>query len=209
MRDLTTQEAASRLQGTPGETVKLEVLRSGALKPLKITVTLKPLGDNTVTYQVINDSYGYVRVRYFNDATPKEFAIALTALQKQAHPLRGLILDLRNDARGALEQAVRTASLLLGDKDVVTAKGRTSGSQETFQGKDRDLVWQGPGTLAHSSLSGSRNRTCCRNSGRRLARPIPRHLAGSQDPGTVRPHQGHAPRRRLRPGDDCLRMLYP
>lgn len=147
LRDLTTQEAASRLRGTPGETVKLEVLRSGALKPLKITVTLKPLGDNTVTYRIINDSYGYVRVRYFNDATPKEFAIALTALQKQAHPLRGLILDLRNDARGSLEQAVRTASLLLGDKNVVTAKGRTSGSQETFQGKDRDLVWKAPEPL--------------------------------------------------------------
>jgi carboxyl-terminal processing protease len=71
----------------------------------------------------------------------------LTSLRKQGHPLQGLVLDLRNDARGSLEQAVRTASLLLGDKDVVTAKGRTSGSQETFQGKDRDLVWKAPAPL--------------------------------------------------------------
>ena len=100
LRDLTTQEAAARLRGTPGQSVKLEVLRSGALKPLKIDVVLQPLGDNTVTSQIINDSYGYVRVRYFNDATPKELAIALTSLQKQGHPLRGLVLDLRDDARG-------------------------------------------------------------------------------------------------------------
>jgi carboxyl-terminal processing protease len=144
VRNLTTQEAASRFRGAPGTSLKLEVLRNSALKPLKITVVLQPLGDNTVTSKLLNDSYGYLRVRYFNDATPKEFALALESLQKQGHPLRGLILDLRNNARGSLEQAVRTASLLLGDKEVVTAKGRAPGSQETFQGKARDLVWKAP-----------------------------------------------------------------
>ncbi len=147
LRNLTTQEAASRLRGAPGTNVKLEVLRSGALKPLKITVILQPLGDNTVTSKIINDSYGYVRLRYFNDATPKELALALESLQKQGQPLRGLVLDLRNNARGSLEQAVRTASLFLGDKEVVTAKGRTAGSQETFRGQERELVWKAPGPM--------------------------------------------------------------
>ncbi len=147
VRNLTTQEAASRFRGAPGTSLKLEVLRNSALKPLKITVVLQPLGDNTVSSKLINDSYGYVRLRYFNDATPKEFAIALESVQKQGHPLRGLILDLRNNARGSLEQAVRTASLLLGDKEVVTAKGRTPGSQETFGGKARELVWKAPAPM--------------------------------------------------------------
>ena len=144
LRNLTTQEAASRFRGAPGDNLKLEVLRNGTIKPLKITVILQPLGNNTVTSKIINDSYGYVRLRYFNDATPKEFAIALQSLQKNAHPLRGLVLDLRNNARGSLEQAVRTAARLLGDKEVVTAKGRTPGSLETFQGKERELVWKAP-----------------------------------------------------------------
>ena len=144
LRNLTTQEAASRFRGAPGTNLKLEVLRSGAIKPLKITVILQPLGDNTVTSKLLDDSYGYVRLRYFNDATPKEFAIALESLQKQGHPLGGLVLDLRNNARGSLGQAVRTASVLLGDKEVVTAKGRTPGSQETFRGKERELVWKAP-----------------------------------------------------------------
>ena len=87
---------------------------------------------------------GYVRLRYFNDATPKEFAIALQSLQKHGHPLRGLVLDLRNNARGSMEQAVRTSALLLGDKEVVTAKARMPGSQETFRGKERELVWKAP-----------------------------------------------------------------
>jgi carboxyl-terminal processing protease len=144
VRNLTTQEAASQFQGAPGDNLKLEVSRNGAIKPLKITVILQPLGDNTVTSKIIDDSYGYVRLRYFNDATPKELAMALKSLQKNGHPLRGLILDLRNNTRGSLEQAVRTAALFLGDKEVVTAKGRTTGSQETFQGKERELVWKAP-----------------------------------------------------------------
>jgi carboxyl-terminal processing protease len=144
LRNLTTQEAAARFRGAPGTSLKLEVLRNSAVKPLKITVVLQPLGDNTVSSKIIDDAYGYMRVRYFNDATPKEFAIALQSLQKQGHPLRGLVLDLRNNARGSLEEAVRTAALLLGDKEVVTVKGRTPGSQETFGGKARELVWKSP-----------------------------------------------------------------
>jgi carboxyl-terminal processing protease len=144
LRNLTTQEAAARFRGAPGDSLKLEVLRNGTIKPLKITVILQPLGNNTVISKIIDDSYGYVRLRYFNDATPKEFAIALQSLQKNAHPLRGLVLDLRNNARGSLEQGVRTAARLLGDKEVVSAKGRTPGTQETFQGKERELVWKAP-----------------------------------------------------------------
>jgi carboxyl-terminal processing protease len=102
------------------------------------------LGDNTITSQVVKDSYGYLRVRYFNDATPKELGIALKTMQNQNPGLRGLILDLRNNARGSMEQAVRTASILLGDKEIVSAKGRSQSSQETFRGKERDQVLKAP-----------------------------------------------------------------
>ena len=123
VRNLTTQEMARRFRGAPGTSLKLQVIRNGALKPLDITVTFAPLAENTVTSQMLEDSIGYLRLRYFNDATPKEFGLALKSLQSQ-NP-RGLILDLRNNARGSMEQAVRTASLLLGDKEIVSAKGRT------------------------------------------------------------------------------------
>ena len=99
VRNLTTQEMARRFQGAPGTAIKLQVLRNSAIKPLEVTVTLAPLSENTVTSRVLQDSFGYVRLRYFNEATPKEFSLALKALQKQNPGLRGLILDLRNNAR--------------------------------------------------------------------------------------------------------------
>ncbi|MCX5892974.1 MAG: S41 family peptidase [Deltaproteobacteria bacterium] len=142
VRNLTTQEMARRFRGAPGASLKLQIIRNGALKPLDITVTFAPLTENTVTSRGLHDSIGYLRLRYFNDATPKELGLALKSLQSQ-NP-KGLILDLRNNARGSMEQAVRTASLFVGDKDIVAAKGRATGSQETFRGKERDQVMKAP-----------------------------------------------------------------
>jgi carboxyl-terminal processing protease len=144
VRNLTTQELARHFRGAPGTTIKLQVLRNGAIKPLEVTVTLAPLNENTVTSRVLQDSFGYLRLRYFNGATPKEFSLALKALQKQNPGLRGLILDLRNNARGSMEEAVRTASIILGDKEIVSARGRSPDNQETFSGKERDLVLKAP-----------------------------------------------------------------
>jgi carboxyl-terminal processing protease len=144
VRNLTTQEMARRFRGAPGTAIKLQVLRNSAIKPLEVTVTLAPLIENTVTSRVLQDSFGYVRLRYFNEATPKEFSLALKALQKQNPGLRGLILDLRNNARGSMEEAVRTASTLLGEKEIVSARGRSPDNQETFSGKERDLVLKAP-----------------------------------------------------------------
>lgn len=144
VRNLTTQEMARRFRGAPGTAIKLQVLRNSAIKPLEVTVTLAPLSENTVTSRVLQDSFGYVRLRYFNEATPKEFSLALKVLQKQNPALRGLILDLRNNARGSMEEAVRTASIILGDKEIVSARGRSPDNQETFSGKERDLVLKAP-----------------------------------------------------------------
>jgi carboxyl-terminal processing protease len=144
VRNLTTQEAAAKFRGASGTSLKVQMIRNGALKPKDLTVILQPLAPGTVTSQVVGDSYGYVRVRFFNDNTPIELEKTLKSLEKQGPPLRGLILDLRNNARGSMEQAVRSASLLLGDKEIVSAKGRNAASQETFRGKERDLSFKVP-----------------------------------------------------------------
>lgn len=140
VRNLTTQEAAWRFRGAPGTKIKLQMIRNGALKPQDVTVILEPLGSGTVSSKVLEGDYGYVRLRFFNDDTPKELDTALKSLLKRQPPVRGLILDLRNNARGSLEQAVRTASLFLGHKKIVSARGRSQDNEEIFRGKDRDLV---------------------------------------------------------------------
>lgn len=142
VRNLTTQEAARRFKGASSSSIKLLVLRNGLVKPLDLAVILEPLGPGTVTTQYLKDSLAYLRVRSFNDDTPRDLEKALKSLKRHRPPVKGLVLDLRNNARGTMEQAVRTGSVLLGEKEIVSAKGRAAKTAETFQGKGRDLVFK-------------------------------------------------------------------
>jgi len=142
VRNLTTQEAARRFKGAASSSIKLQVIRNGQVKPLDLAVLLEPLGPATVTTQYLKDSFAYLRVRYFNDDTPRDLEKALKSLKRHRPPVKGLVLDLRNNARGTMEQAVRTGSVLLGEKEIVSAKSRAVKTAETFQGKARDLVFK-------------------------------------------------------------------
>jgi carboxyl-terminal processing protease len=142
VRNLTTQEAARRFQGAPGTAFKLQVIRSGEVKPLDLTVTLEPLGGNTVTTSYLDNAVAYVRIRYFNEETPVELAKVLNNIKQHKPAVKGIILDLRNNARGSMEEAVRSASLFLGNQQIVVAKGRSPKTEQSYTGKERDLVFK-------------------------------------------------------------------
>jgi carboxyl-terminal processing protease len=144
VRNLTTQEAGRRFRGAPGTVVKVQVLRSSQVKPLNMAISLAPLAPGTVTTHYLKDFLAYIRVRYVNEATPQELEAALKSLKRHRPPIKGLVLDLRNSSRGSLEEAVRTGSVFLGDREIVSTKGRSPKTTETFQGKNRDLVFRPP-----------------------------------------------------------------
>ena len=144
VRNLTSQEAARRFQGPPNTAMKLQVLRNGVIKPLDLTITLEPLSGAGVSAQMLKDSVAYIRIPFFNDETFVQLTSALKGLERQTPPLKGLILDLRNNARGTLEQGVRNASAWLGEKQIVSTKGRTPEVNQSYQGKAQDLVFKSP-----------------------------------------------------------------
>lgn len=142
IRNITTQEGVRRFQGSPGTKLKVQVLRNGVAKPLDFDITLEPLRPPQVTVQVLQDNVLYVRLPSFSDETPAQLANAMEDAQRRRPPVRGMILDLRNNARGTMEQAVRTASLFVGEKEIVSTKGRKTGTAQVYRGKDRDKVFK-------------------------------------------------------------------
>ncbi len=138
VRNLTTQEATRRFQGPAGTSLKLHVLRNGQVKPLDLTVALEPLAPGRVTSTILKDAYAYIRIPYFTQETPQELIAVLRPLQNQR--LNGLVLDLRNNARGSLDQAVKAASPFLGDKEVAATKGRPPEPGQTYHGSAREEV---------------------------------------------------------------------
>lgn len=144
IRNITTQEGVRYFRGPAGKTLKVQVLRNGLVKPLDLSVTLEPLGPPPVKVQMLQDDYAYVRLPYFTDNLPKDLSQELTRLNKRTPPVKGIILDLRNNARGNLEDAVRTASLFLGDLKVVSTRGRQPGSEQFYHGSEREQVLKTP-----------------------------------------------------------------
>jgi carboxyl-terminal processing protease len=138
VRNLTTQEGTSRFRGKAGTAYKLQVLRNGLVKPLDLTVTLELLAPGRVTSKILQDSYAYIRVPYFTPETPGELIAAMKQLQRHRPPLRGMVLDLRNNARGSLDLAVRAASPFLGEKEVASTRGRPPEPSQTYHGSARE-----------------------------------------------------------------------
>ena len=142
IRNLTTQEGTRRFQGKAGTVLNLQVLRNGLVKPLDLSVTLEPLAPVGVTQKILRDSYAYIRIPYFTPATGADLTGALKQLQRHQPPLRGIVLDLRNNARGSLDQAVRAASPFLGEKEVLSARGRPPEPTQTYHGRVREEVFR-------------------------------------------------------------------
>jgi len=144
IRNITTQEGERLFRGSAGKILKLEVLRNGLVKPLDLSVTLETLGPPLPKVKMLKDGYAYLRLPYFSNDLPRQLAQELSSLSKGAPPPKGLILDLRNNARGSLDQAVRTAALFVGKQKVVTTRGRKSGTDQSYQGSDSEQVLKAP-----------------------------------------------------------------
>jgi len=123
---LTTAEVADMLKGPKGTTVHITIGREGNALPLEFTITRDEIPRHGVDNPVIvRPGIGYVRVAQFNETTDREL---LDALRELDYPnLKGMIVDLRNNPGGLLNEGVAVADVFL-DKNqlIVSHRGRSS-----------------------------------------------------------------------------------
>src|ERR1700723_762613 len=125
---LTTTEVADMLKGAKGTVVHISLGREGWDKPIEVTVTRDEIPRPGVEYfTMAKPGVGYVRVSTFNETTDSDLAEALRQLD--VSKLDGLIIDLRNNGGGLLNQAVGMADMFL-DKNEIGVSHRGRASQE-------------------------------------------------------------------------------
>jgi carboxyl-terminal processing protease len=125
---LTTTEVADMLKGAKGTVVHISLGREGWDKPIEVTVTRDEIPRPGVEYfTMVKPGIGYVRVSTFNETTDSDLAEALKQLD--VSKLDGLIIDLRNNGGGLLNQAVGMADMFL-DKNEIVVSHRGRASQE-------------------------------------------------------------------------------
>jgi carboxyl-terminal processing protease len=124
---LSTTEVANLLRGAKGTPVTISLGREGWVKPIDVTVVRAEIPRPAVEYTtMVRPGIGYIRVSTFNDTTTdRDFAAALKQLD--ASKLDGLVIDLRNNGGGLVDQSVGMADMFLDKGDlIVSHRGRSS-----------------------------------------------------------------------------------
>jgi len=129
---ITNEEVRENLRGKAGTKVKVTILRHGVDKGIEYEITRDKIPIYSVdTHFMYDDKIGYVSVSRFSETTFDELNDALNELQSSG--MKKLILDLRGNPGGYLNQAVKIADLFIdGDKKIVYTRGRRSEFDEDY-----------------------------------------------------------------------------
>jgi carboxyl-terminal processing protease len=122
---LELDEAVSKMRGQAGTAIRLTVFRAGRDEPLELSVTRGVIELEPVTWELKEGNLGYISVNEFSRDVGVDVNRAVTDMRKQAGGrLAGLVLDLRQNPGGSLDEAVALSDLFLADGQIVSQRGR-------------------------------------------------------------------------------------
>jgi carboxyl-terminal processing protease len=133
-KTMDLHEAVALMRGKRGTAITIEVFRDGFEKPQPFTIERDVVKVVSVDGRLLEPGYGYVRVRSFQERTADDLHRQLGEIVAQnGRPLEGLVLDLRDNPGGLLDQAVRVADEWLADGLIVYTKGRAATQRQEFR----------------------------------------------------------------------------
>ncbi|MEQ1877111.1 MAG: S41 family peptidase [Bdellovibrionia bacterium] len=134
-KGLSLVEAAQRMRGKRGSAVKMGIYREGFEEPKQFTVSRDVIKIKSVKFTDMDEGYAYIRLTSFIESSAKDLENALEAHAKKSKGIRGVIVDLRNNPGGLLDQAVRISDLFLDEGTIVSTIGRNKKAKETVSAK--------------------------------------------------------------------------
>nr|HID58669.1 S41 family peptidase [Desulfobacterales bacterium] len=125
-------EVVKKIRGKKGTTVILTISREGLDKPRDFAIVRDVIPLESVRWLELEPGFGYIRITTFRDDTDKEVEAALRKLESGREPMHGLILDLRDNPGGLLEQAVNVSDIFLEEGRIVSIMGRVKTHNKVF-----------------------------------------------------------------------------
>ena len=140
VKGMTLADAVKRMRGKPKTQITLTIVRKGEAKPIVVTITREVIKVQSVKSKVIEPGYAYVRLTQFQEDTANRLVEHLNKLWKQG-PVKGLVLDLRNDPGGLLHGAIGVSAAFLPPKALVTSTdGRTEDAKRKYLASPEDYL---------------------------------------------------------------------
>ena len=144
-KNLTLDNSAKRMRGPKGTQVTITIMREGFTKPREFTLTRDVIPVRSVRHELLEKQYGYIRLSQFQEKTEGELDKALKALEEESKgSMKGLVLDLRNNPGGLLDQAVKVADRFIESGLIVSMEGRREDQKMKFLAQFQGTVARYP-----------------------------------------------------------------
>ncbi len=131
----------SKLRGEPGTLVSLGIQRKADAEVVSVDLTRELIHVTSVRSRLLEPDYGYLRITHFSETTGREVRSSVNALQSSNEgPLKGLVLDLRNNPGGVLDAAVAVSDAFLDTGVIVTADGRVDEARFRMDAHQGDII---------------------------------------------------------------------
>ncbi len=145
VKDLGLNDAVKIMRGKPGTSIELSVVRKGENEPIKFKLKRAIIKVKSVKSFLIEPGFGYVRISTFQSKTATHLSHAINELvKKNAAPLNGLIVDLRNNPGGVLNAAADVSDLFIEKGKLVYTQGRTDESYFEYTATPTDILKKSP-----------------------------------------------------------------
>ena len=132
-KNFTLMDSVKRLRGPRGTKVTITIMREGLTKPKEFTLVRDVIPVRSVRHELLEKNYGYIRLSQFQEKTDGEFEKAVKALEEESKgSLKGLVLDLRNNPGGLLDQAVKISDRFIDSGLIVSVEGRKEDQKLKF-----------------------------------------------------------------------------
>jgi carboxyl-terminal processing protease len=134
-KDMAMWEAVNKMRGPRYEEVNITVIREGASAPLVFTIKRDMIPMTSVRSAMPEPGFGYLRITNFRMNTLDDVIEHLSELEEQGDGLKGLIIDLRDNPGGLLDQAIRISDLFIDQGTIVSIKGRIEKNNQIFKAR--------------------------------------------------------------------------
>lgn len=133
-KSMSLVEAMSRIRGEAGSTATFTIQRDNVAKPLEFKLKRVNIDIKSVKYELLRDGYGWLKLHHFQEKTSNEVKDAIKKMEKD-NKLKGLVLDLRNNPGGLLDEAANVVNLFVDSGVIVSTIGRDKESKEVKTAK--------------------------------------------------------------------------
>lgn len=132
VKGMSLEEAVELMRGPKGSEIVLTVVREGINAPFEVTLKRDIITVKSIRSKTLEPGFGYIRVAQFQTKTANDFKRELDKLKRSNSPLKGLIIDLRNNPGGLLQSSIELVDTFINEGTIVYTEGRIHSSKTVF-----------------------------------------------------------------------------